>query len=375
MSKLNLNTKDGLTRLMNEMNSILEKRIKTVELNESIDNVDNISFLECKQIFESISDKLYETKEGQKIIANYIRTIKSNAPLRALYTLSENIKTLSNGEKKFISNPSMFVTESINMVRELDQKKLQEGIDRLRSEIKKAIKEAVAYNGPSLIIGYAPCINHGIKGGMTDTQKVINENRDTLEAFKFYNVSVTTGDVCAAVFISREHIGKIIEIILTPMYNVKKYMADHWLEQIDKVVGAKIKEEIGTDETVSREEVQNYIYTFILAKYRLEMTGKPDQFTKILLKSISQFDVAKTSPARLLNIIDSLKLEEIDNNKGIKEMTQLAKAEIQKIAENKEVTPQDILKDIDALLSYGDKEDEEEQKPVSGEKNELFEEN
>ena len=37
----------------------------------------------------------------------------------------------------------------------------------------KAIKEAVAYHGPSLIIGYAPCINHGIKGGMTDTQKVI----------------------------------------------------------------------------------------------------------------------------------------------------------------------------------------------------------
>ena len=37
----------------------------------------------------------------------------------------------------------------------------------------KAIKEAVAYNGPSLIIGYAPCINHGIKGGMTDTQKII----------------------------------------------------------------------------------------------------------------------------------------------------------------------------------------------------------
>ncbi len=37
----------------------------------------------------------------------------------------------------------------------------------------KAIKEAESYHGPSLIIGYAPCINHGIKGGMTDTQKVI----------------------------------------------------------------------------------------------------------------------------------------------------------------------------------------------------------
>ncbi|MBR6792816.1 MAG: pyruvate:ferredoxin (flavodoxin) oxidoreductase, partial [Clostridia bacterium] len=30
----------------------------------------------------------------------------------------------------------------------------------------KAFAEAEAYNGPSIIIAYAPCINHGIKGGM-----------------------------------------------------------------------------------------------------------------------------------------------------------------------------------------------------------------
>lgn len=34
----------------------------------------------------------------------------------------------------------------------------------------KAIKEAEAFNGPSLIICYAPCINHGIKTGMGRTQ-------------------------------------------------------------------------------------------------------------------------------------------------------------------------------------------------------------
>ena len=34
------------------------------------------------------------------------------------------------------------------------------------------LKEAEAYPGPSLIIAYAPCINHGIKGGMTRTQTV-----------------------------------------------------------------------------------------------------------------------------------------------------------------------------------------------------------
>ena len=34
----------------------------------------------------------------------------------------------------------------------------------------KAIREAEAYPGPSLIIAYAPCINHGIKKGMSKAQ-------------------------------------------------------------------------------------------------------------------------------------------------------------------------------------------------------------
>ncbi len=34
----------------------------------------------------------------------------------------------------------------------------------------KALKEAEAYHGPSLIIGYAPCEMHGVKGGMTNCQ-------------------------------------------------------------------------------------------------------------------------------------------------------------------------------------------------------------
>jgi pyruvate-ferredoxin/flavodoxin oxidoreductase len=35
----------------------------------------------------------------------------------------------------------------------------------------KAIKEAEAYPGPSIIIAYAPCINHGLRSGMGKTQE------------------------------------------------------------------------------------------------------------------------------------------------------------------------------------------------------------
>ena len=40
-----------------------------------------------------------------------------------------------------------------------------------RNHFMKVLKEAESFKGPSLIIAYAPCISHGIKGGMTDTQK------------------------------------------------------------------------------------------------------------------------------------------------------------------------------------------------------------
>lgn len=39
-----------------------------------------------------------------------------------------------------------------------------------QNQYLQAIKEAEAYDGPSLIIAYAPCINHGIKGGMGVSQ-------------------------------------------------------------------------------------------------------------------------------------------------------------------------------------------------------------
>ena len=40
-----------------------------------------------------------------------------------------------------------------------------------QAQMLKAIKEAESYNGPSIIIAYAPCINHGLKAGMGKAQE------------------------------------------------------------------------------------------------------------------------------------------------------------------------------------------------------------
>ena len=48
-----------------------------------------------------------------------------------------------------------------------------------RNQLLKAIKEAEAYDGPSLIICYSPCINHGIKKGMGKAQQVMKDAVDS----------------------------------------------------------------------------------------------------------------------------------------------------------------------------------------------------
>jgi pyruvate-ferredoxin/flavodoxin oxidoreductase len=37
-----------------------------------------------------------------------------------------------------------------------------------QNQLIKALKEAQAHKGPSIVVAYAPCINHGIKAGMSN---------------------------------------------------------------------------------------------------------------------------------------------------------------------------------------------------------------
>ncbi len=48
-----------------------------------------------------------------------------------------------------------------------------------KNQFMKALTEAESYNGPSLIIAYAPCINHGIKAGMG---KTVEQEKKAVEA-------------------------------------------------------------------------------------------------------------------------------------------------------------------------------------------------
>jgi len=54
----------------------------------------------------------------------------------------------------------------------------QVGMGADKNQFMKAVIEAENYNGPSIIIAYAPCINHGIKKGMGKAQENMKDAVD-----------------------------------------------------------------------------------------------------------------------------------------------------------------------------------------------------
>jgi len=198
---------------------------------------------------------------------------------------------------------------------------------------------------------------------MSDKHKeIIAKEPLVVEAHTFYGLKVDNDAITGSIFATAKFMNKVIEILLTPMYDVKAYMDKHWIDQIDNVLGVELKKKFGDskDIPITHEDIQNYVYTFILTKYRLELTGNTGEFAKTLMKTLDSSVIGSANPARFINLIDGLKLDEIKNNKGVKKVVELARNELIKLNENKDIKPAELLNDINEILSYGDKEDEPE---------------
>ena len=81
----------------------------------------------------------------------------------------------------------------------------------------KAIREAEAYHGPSLIIAYAPCINHGIKAKGNMANSIAEEKKAVDTGYWHlwrYNPELTDEGKNPFVLDSKEPTGKVIDFLM-----------------------------------------------------------------------------------------------------------------------------------------------------------------
>lgn len=131
MKTINLDTVKDLTAVKDNMIKIFDKRINEAMINDFINSIDNLSFIECKQLFEGISDKLFDSVRGKKIIGKYARLIKEDKNLKNLFLLTENLTT-----KKNVADAKLYISECANFSVNLGKNSLKKLHDLLKEAVK-----------------------------------------------------------------------------------------------------------------------------------------------------------------------------------------------------------------------------------------------
>lgn len=198
----------------------------------------------------------------------------------------------------------------------------------------------------------------------TAEQKELMKDPIFVDSFRFMDIKIDNKEITKSIYTISKFLDKITDIILTPMYNVKKYIDEHWLDEIDNAFNLKTS---GINQPLSQDEIKEYLINFVNIKYRMDITGNAADLTKVLMNNIDLNKLNDLEPSKFINIIDGIKGEYINSNKNIKKMVDVIKEKVNDIDKGKF----DIVSFMNEINSSLD-ETEQETKSVQTEADDVF---
>ena len=137
MKNTTFKTIGDFQRLKESLNDVIDKRITKMKLEECINSFDALSFACLNEIFKNTVDKLYETKEGKRLIKKYVKTIKESNDLKKVYS----IYNIVNSPNK-INDGTLFIKESISLIQEIDKKNYGDSLSSISDIVKECAVSA-----------------------------------------------------------------------------------------------------------------------------------------------------------------------------------------------------------------------------------------
>ena len=180
MKDFDLDKVDNLLKLKESLNNVIDGRINGVRLNESVKSIDEMPFLAVNGIFEGITDKLYESKNGKSLIRKYVKTLKESKDLKNVYRFYNTLKN-ANG----VSNPSLFLQESISLSKPKDSEKCLDELNKVREIVKECVKEV------SLTSDEIDGFLNEYKGSVNESIEYIVNNKKTVKNLDEYVQSMS----------------------------------------------------------------------------------------------------------------------------------------------------------------------------------------
>lgn len=160
MAKFDFNDKDDVKRLKEEVNNIFESKIRQLELDSALKSLSTQSFGAIKNVFENITDKLYESAEGKKIIGKYVRAIREGKNVSDAYSVYEFVYNSPN-----VTNPERLLSEALYMTGRIDK----DAFEDEKKKVAGVVAEAVRFVG----------------GDADMVEESVNKNYDANEAIDY----------------------------------------------------------------------------------------------------------------------------------------------------------------------------------------------
>ena len=162
---------------------------------------------------------------------------------------------------------------------------------------------------------------------------------------------INTNKLFTSIVMIKKFAKIIINILLTPMYDVKKTIHSHWSE-INRIFKTKAFQQT---KLTSPEDIIEILYQFIIAKYRATITGNNKHYVKLFLDTVGNENVSNMDGARFVEIMDAIDLDKLNKKDKVYQFALGAKSIMQRIVNNENITP-NILKEFDNM--FNDENDE-----------------
>lgn len=138
MAKIDFSKYGDLEKLKNEVNRLFEERMRKAGLNEELETLHEKPFGAIKNVFEGLTDKLYESAEGKKLIGKYVKAIREGKNSSDMYSVYEFVYRSPK-----VSDAGRFLNEAISMTNGFDGKKFADE----KKKIAGIVAEAVSFAG------------------------------------------------------------------------------------------------------------------------------------------------------------------------------------------------------------------------------------
>lgn len=174
MKKIKIENIDNLTSLKESFNEVVDKHIENFKLQENINKINDLSFVELKTILESISDKLYCSENGKKLLAKCVKTICENQETKDEYILMTNLKTPKN-----VNDSKLYLSESISLVGKRDES-FQKQVNQVASLLQESLKEL------KLTSSEIESLISNAKTNLNESLNFLIENKKTVKNINTY---------------------------------------------------------------------------------------------------------------------------------------------------------------------------------------------